>query len=76
MPMIKSIRWILVYIRPRENNHEEKWKIMKHSLFNKNRHDEIDSMHVTFLFAKSSPHNQTTINLKKLNSPSIYRVLF
>lgn len=74
--MIKSIRWILVYIRPRENIHEEKWKIMKHSLFNKNRHDEIDSMHVTFLFAKSSPHNQTTINLKKLNSPSIYRVLF
>lgn len=74
--MIKSIRWILVYIRPRENNHEEKWKIMKHSLFNKDRHDEIDSMHVTFLFAISSPHNQTTINLKKLNSPSIYRVLF
>lgn len=46
--MIKSIRWIIVYIRPRENNHEEKWKIMKPSLFNKNRHDEIDSMHVTF----------------------------
>lgn len=46
--MIKSIRWILVYIRPRENNHEEKWKIMKHSLFNKDRHDEIVSMHVTF----------------------------
>lgn len=46
--MIKSIRWILVYIRPRENNHEEKLKIMKHSLFNKDRHDEIDSMPVTF----------------------------
>lgn len=49
--MIKSIRWIIVYIRPRENNHEEKWKIMKPSLFNKNRHDEIDSMHVTFFYS-------------------------
>lgn len=48
MLMIKLIRWILVYICFRENNYEEKWKIMKYFFFNKDWYDEIDFMYVMF----------------------------